>query len=60
MNTQHLILSVFNEFERNRVRYAVLRGFENLPLSYSNDIDLGIHPSDISRYFDSLANLKKN
>lgn len=45
--------------ENNHVRYAVLRGFESLPDSFSNDIDFGIHPLDIDAFFIALDLFQK-
>jgi len=48
----------FNTFitvlNKHEVRYVLLRGYEYLPESYSNDLDFGIHPNDRDAFFDVL------
>ena len=52
----------FNDFivvlNKHNVNYVVLRGYENLPQSYSNDLDFGIHPDDRELFFDALKAYK--
>lgn len=40
-----------------KVKYCVLRGYENLPESFSNDIDFGIHPKNKEQFWDVLNNI---
>ena len=53
---------VFNDFivvlKKHKVSYVVLRGYENLPYNYSNDLDFGIHPSDKTNFFLTLKEYK--
>ena len=52
----------FNDFiavlNKHKVNYVVLRGYENLPDSYSNDLDFGIHPSNKNNFFLALVEYK--
>jgi hypothetical protein len=43
----------------NNVRYSILRGYENLPNCFSNDLDFGIHPKDKMLFFFSLRKFKR-
>jgi hypothetical protein len=45
--------------EKNNVRYVILRGYEGLPNSYSNDLDFGIHPEDEVLFFKALKTYKE-
>lgn len=38
--------------------YIILRGYENLPCAYSNDIDVYIPREDLSRFFECVNNLE--
>jgi hypothetical protein len=52
----------FNDFidvlNKHKVRYVILRGYENLPENYSNDLDFGIHPLDKAVFFSALKEYK--
>ena len=52
----------FNDFiavlNKHKVRYVILRGYENLPENYSNDLDFGIHPLDKDAFFSALKEYK--
>jgi hypothetical protein len=39
----------------NNLDYVVLRGFEELPDNFSNDIDIAVHPSQITEFIKQLA-----
>jgi hypothetical protein len=47
-----------NVLNHNNVRYVILRGYENLPDIYSNDLDFAIHPSDKDNFFLALTEYK--
>lgn len=44
-----ILHQLFENLNKNKIRYAVLRGYESLPYQISHDIDFGVHPSDISK-----------
>lgn len=52
--------TLFISLERDKVRYLVLRGYQNLPESFSHDIDLSvIDEEELSSFFNVLNNLSK-
>lgn len=55
--------TLFEELDRNKVDYLVLRGYQNLPQSYSNDIDFSVvNEKELESFFDvihSLSNFYK-
>tara|TARA_R110002051_G_scaffold257596_1_gene316610 strand:+ start:1051 stop:1752 length:702 start_codon:yes stop_codon:yes gene_type:complete len=52
----------FNDFidilNTHKVRYVVLRGYVDLPETFSNDLDFGIHPLDKNCFFVALKEYK--
>lgn len=44
----------------NNIRYSILRGYENLPDNFSNDVDFGIHPEDKKQFFEAVNNFLIN
>jgi hypothetical protein len=62
MNKFKTIFCLFiSTLEKFNVRYCVLRGYENLPEGFSNDIDFGVHPTDKEQFFlavNSFTNLQ--
>jgi hypothetical protein len=55
---KRLFDSLISCFKKHNVRYCVLRGYENLPYSYSNDIDFGIYPDDFQLFITALVTFK--
>ncbi|MDN3643795.1 hypothetical protein QWY87_13845 [Lutimonas halocynthiae] len=55
-------IGCFNDFitvlNKHKVRYVILRGYENLPENFSNDLDFGIHPLDKDAFFSALKEYK--
>jgi len=50
--------TLFEELDRNKVDYLVLRGYQNLPKSYSNDIDFSVvDENELCSFFDVIQNL---
>jgi len=48
---------LFAELERQQVRYCVLHGYRSLPDELASDLDMALHPSDVSKLgpvFDGL------
>ena len=48
---EEYLRELFEELNKNDIRYAVLRGYETLPSEVSHDIDLGAHPDDFMKMF---------
>jgi hypothetical protein len=52
----------FNDFiitlNKHKVRYVILRGYVDLPETFSNDLDFGIHPLDKNSFFTALKEYK--
>lgn len=55
-------INYFNDFiitlNKYKIRYVTLRGYEDLPNNYSNDLDFGIHPDDDIVFFEALNEYK--
>jgi len=47
----------FQKLELENVNYAVLRGFENLPESYSNDIDFGVLKKNLPLFIKIIKSI---
>lgn len=41
-------------FQKHNINYVILRGYEDLPDNYSNDLDFGINPLDKESFFLAL------
>jgi len=52
--TGRFLLALFEAYDRECVRYAVLRNHERWPADFGKDIDLVIHPRDLRRH-DALV-----
>jgi len=51
---------LFKSLEKDKVNYLVLRGYQNLPESYSHDIDFSvINENELFSFFNVLHNLSK-
>lgn len=48
--TGRVLLALFEAYERECVRYAVLRNSERWPEHFGKDIDLVVHPKDFRRH----------
>jgi hypothetical protein len=55
---QDFFISFVQILDKYNINYCILRGYEELPLDYSNDLDLGIHPSDKGKFFECLEDFK--
>ena len=49
--------AIFSKLSDLKIRYAVLRGYENLPDEVSHDIDFGVHPDDIDLMIIQLQDI---
>jgi len=47
----------FSRLNEKFGKYVVLRGYDYLPVGYSNDIDVYVPKQDLARFFDCLRNL---
>ncbi|MAD12581.1 MAG: hypothetical protein CMC04_07670 [Flavobacteriaceae bacterium] len=48
---------IFLKLSDLKIRYAVLRGYENLPYEVSHDIDFGVHPDEIDLMIIQLQDI---
>lgn len=56
MDFDFFFVSIIEQFEKNKMNYAILRGYENLPYSYSNDLDFCVE-SDLDILKNCLAKI---
>lgn len=56
-NYSTILLSLFQTLEENNSQYVVLRGFEKLPKSYSNDIDFGVLKEDLPLFIKTVEKI---
>ncbi|KGK98085.1 hypothetical protein LI82_10120 [Methanococcoides methylutens] len=55
----HFIVNVFNELEKQKLPYIVLRNYENLPQDAGHDIDVLVGEEDLDRYSTLLCETAK-
>lgn len=48
--TSDIVIRLFDDLKREKVNYAVLRGYEDLPQSYHNDLDFGVEKNYVLRF----------
>jgi thymidylate kinase len=53
--TGRFLTALFAAYERECVRYVVLRNYERFPEDFGKDVDLVVHPSDASGSHDIIA-----
>ena len=49
LNTASQVLTAILEALAEKVTFVILRNYEQLPLSWGNDVDILVHPSDLLR-----------
>ncbi len=55
-----LLVPLFGAFERESIRYCVLRGFESLPVETRNDVDLAVAPESVDRALRLIADVARD
>ncbi len=53
--TGRFLTALFAAYERECVRYVVLRNYERFPEDFGKDVDLVVHPADARRSHDIIA-----
>ena len=57
MNSKFLV-EMFSSLNKNNVDYLILRGYQNLPKSYSHDLDFSVkNKSELRLFFNVIKNL---
>jgi len=49
--------TIFDEFNKEKIDYCVLRNYEKIPYDIGNDIDFAINPNDIKKIFKLLSKI---
>ncbi len=56
-HSESILPYLFLKLELSKICYVVLRGFENLPNAYSNDIDFGVLKNDLDDFIAIIISI---
>jgi hypothetical protein len=51
---------ILNTFNRNNIKFVIIRGFRYLPVKPDTDLDIIIHPESYKKFIDIYSKLREN